>query len=108
MGLRSTTLAIVALVLAPASLSAQVAVTGRVVDETGAGIAGARIEIRLADDGSPVAASSDLAGNFTLALPLADTYDIRAERQGFYVFHGIGQRFQPSGNQLTITLNHQQ
>ena len=91
-----------------ALLPAQVTVSGRVVDETGAGIAGARVELRSAADAPPVAASSDLAGNFNLSLPAAGEYEIRAERQGFFVFRGRGQRFDAAAHQLTITLNHVQ
>src|ERR1035441_10789023 len=47
-----------------ACLQPQVTVAGRVVDETGAGIEGARVEFRPASGGNPVPASSDPAGNF--------------------------------------------
>jgi len=88
---------------------AQVAVSGRVVDETGEGVSGARIEIRGLDGGDPVvAASSDQAGNFKFALPASGSYDLRAERQGFYVFRSHGQNFAGAASQITITLNHQQ
>ena len=66
-----------------ASLQAQVTIAGRVVDETGAAIAGARLEFRPADGGAMAPASSDPAGNFHLTLPGEGDYAIRAERQGF-------------------------
>ena len=87
---------------------AQVVVSGRVVDETGAGIASARIAAKPSGGGVPVAASSDLAGNFTLAAPTAGEYDLRVEREGFYVFTRPGQRFDEAQSQFVITLNHQQ
>ena len=91
------------------ALRAQVSISGRVVDETGEGVSGARIEFRGNEGSTPVAAvSSDLAGNFRLNLPSAGSYDIRAERQGFYVFHASGQNFDTSIGQFTIALNHQQ
>ena len=93
--------------LACAALPAQVTVSGRVVDETGAAIEGARVELRLADSSVALAASSDLAGNFSLTLPVAGDYAIRAERQGFYVYQGR-QPFDSGTSQLTITLNHVQ
>jgi hypothetical protein len=86
---------------------AQVAVAGRVVDETGEAVSGARIEIRAAEGAAPMVASSDLAGNFKLALPAAGAYQILAERQGYYVFRTTEQRFDSSPTQLVITLNHQ-
>lgn len=82
--------------------------TGRVVDETGGGVAGVRVEIRPANGGAPVVASTDMVGNFLMNLPEAGDYEILAERQGFYVFHARTQHFESSGHQLTITLNHQQ
>jgi hypothetical protein len=89
-------------------LQAQVAISGRVVDENGAGIAGARVELRAAPDGSQVFVSSDLVGNFHLNLAAAGEYTVRAERLGFFVYLGPGQQFDPGANQLVITLNHLQ
>ncbi|MGD0499446.1 MAG: carboxypeptidase regulatory-like domain-containing protein [Bryobacteraceae bacterium] len=90
-----------------AVLHAQVAMTGRVVDETGAAVEGARIELRPAA-GPIVSAPSDPAGNFSLTLPAAGEYAIRAERQGFYVYQGPARRFEEGPSQLTIALNHLQ
>jgi len=77
-----------------------------VVDETGAGVDGARIEFRPAQ-GAAVVASSDRAGNFRLTLPAPGDYAIKAERLGFYLYQGkpapVG-----SGAEFTVTLNHLQ
>src|SRR5262245_41968654 len=56
------------LVAGSALAHAQIAIVGRVVDEHGAGVPGARVLLR---EGSadPSAASSDLAGNFKITLP---------------------------------------
>ena len=89
-----------------AALHAQVAISGRVVDENGAGIAGARVELRAAEGGLTAAASSDLAGNFRANLPSAGEYAVRVERLGFFLYQGR-QQFE-SSNQLTIRLNHLQ
>ncbi|HEY2014304.1 MAG TPA: carboxypeptidase regulatory-like domain-containing protein, partial [Bryobacteraceae bacterium] len=97
-----------------AGLEAQVTVAGRVIDDTGSGIAGARVEVRPVSPSAPAApqnpvvASSDLAGNFTLKLPAAGDYVIRAERLGFYVYQGRSQAFGEGSTELTITLNHLQ
>ena len=96
-----------ALLLAGACLHAQVAVTGRVVDETGAGIEGARVEFRGPDGVNPVAVSSDPAGNFRAILPAPGEYALQAERQGFYLYKGK-EAFTDSTSQLTVTLNHVQ
>jgi hypothetical protein len=109
MAWHSTLAAILALVLPCAVLRAQqVAVSGRVVDETGAAVAGARIEVLAPDAAVPLVASSDPAGNFKLSLPAAGAYQIVAERQGFFLFRSIGQRFEASPSLLTIVLNHRQ
>lgn len=86
---------------------AQVAVSGRVVDETGAAVAGAAIELR-APGQAVLSASSDLAGHFSLSLPAGGDYAIRAERKGFYVYQAASQRFEEAPSELTITLNHLQ
>jgi hypothetical protein len=94
-------------VVACAALHAQALVAGRVVDETGAGVGGARIEL-LDSGASPVTASSDQAGNFNLTLPRPGEYAIRAGRLGFFVYQGGAERFTAGPNQLTIVLNHLQ
>jgi hypothetical protein len=91
-----------------AALHAQVAISGRVVDENGAGIAGARVELRAAEGGFTAAASSDLAGNFRANLPSAGEYAVSVERLGFFLYHGRGQPFASGANLLTIRLNHLQ
>jgi hypothetical protein len=84
-----------------------VAITGRVLDETGAGVDGARVELR-AEGSPPLAASSDRAGNFRMNLPVAGDYSIRAERLGFYLFQEKAKRFVAGAGELIITLNHLQ
>jgi hypothetical protein len=98
----------IGLLLACRIVSAQVVVAGRVVDETGAAVAGARIEVRPADGGTAVAASSDVAGSFKLALPAAGDYTVRAERLGFYLYQGRPQAFAAGDTELTVVLNHLQ
>jgi len=93
--------------LSPTALG-QVAVTGRVVDDTGSGIAGARVEIRPAAGGTATVASSDATGKFTLALPAEGDYSIRAERLGFFLYTKASQTLTPGATDLIITLNHLQ
>jgi hypothetical protein len=95
------------LLLLAGAAAAQTPVAGRVVDETGLGIAGVRVELR-SGDGVPAVASSDAAGNFHVTLPAAGDYTIRAERLGFYLYQGKTQRFEAQGSELTISLNHLQ
>jgi hypothetical protein len=91
----------------PCFLQAQVAITGRVVDETGAAVDGARVELRPAA-GIAIAASSDRAGKFRLTLPAPGEYTVRTERLGFYLFFGKTHTFDAGPTDLTITLNHLQ
>src|SRR5437588_479249 len=85
----------------------QVAISGRVVDENGAGVAGTRVELRTAGAGASFTASSDMAGDFSLNLPEAGEYTIRAERLGFFLSEAH-QKFDPGPSQLTIAVNHLQ
>src|SRR4051794_28828221 len=89
------------LLLAGGSIYAQVAVSGRVVDETGAAIAGARVELRPLDGGPPSIASSDVAGNFKMVLPASGEFHLRAERLGFYLYQNRSQPILSNGNELT-------
>src|SRR5579863_3929563 len=86
-------MALLGLFLLGPVLRAQVTVTGRIVDDTGAAIAGTRVELRPVDGGTPAVASSDPAGNFTINLPAAGEYSIRAERLGFYLYQRKSQSF---------------
>ena len=99
--------AIPLLVSAGCVVNAQVAITGRVVDENDAAVAGARVELSAAARLLTVA-SSDTAGNFRAALPAAGDYAVRVERLGFFVFTTAHQQFEDGANQLTIRMNHLQ
>jgi len=94
--------------LAAITAPAQVAVTGRVVDENGVGVPGVRVELQAESGGAAAVASSDQAGNFSLNSEAAGQYRIRAERQGFYLVKGQAQTLTEGSNQLTIVLNHLQ
>src|SRR5262245_58602116 len=91
----------------PYLLSAQVAITGKVVDETGAAVEGARVEVR-GTAGPASSAASDRAGTFKLTLPSDGEYTIRAERLGFYLYQGKPRHFEPGPGDLTIVMNHLQ
>ena len=78
------------------------------MDETGAGIAGARVELRTDPDSTAVTASSDTAGNFKLQAPAAKQYLVRAERLGFFLYRGKLENVDSGTHELVITLNHVQ
>jgi hypothetical protein len=99
-------LPVAALVLLCAGLKAQVPVSGRVVDETGAVVAGARVEIRPTDGGTAVVVSSDPAGKFVAGVLPPGDYNLVVERQGFYLFRARAQRIEGPSTQITVALNH--
>src|SRR5450759_3415193 len=98
---------LIAACLASAALYAPVAIAGRVVDENGAAVGGARVEWRGAD-GGVVPASSDPAAAFPARMPAAGEYTVRAERLGYFVFTDSRQTFEAGPQHLTIRLNHLQ
>src|SRR5437868_10321060 len=81
-----------------------VLLSGRVIDENGVSVQGARLEVFSGE--IHLAATSDSAGKFSIELPAAGEYQVRAEQQGFFIFTGKPVSFQAGSNQLTITLNH--
>ena len=93
--------------LAGSGLRAQVSVSGKVVDETGVAVAGARVELRSKSTEAAVAAVSDRAGNFTMQVAASGEFAIRAARPGFFLYFG-GAQFDEPANQLIIALNHLQ
>src|SRR5881394_3870365 len=76
----------------------QVAISGRVVDENGAAVAGSRVELRLREGDPPVTASSDAAGNFRAIVPAAGEYAVKVERAGFFLYTGRGVMLEAAGS----------
>lgn len=97
--------AALALLLASWPLAAGT-LAGRVVDESGAPVSGARIT--LSREGLVLRAESGGAGSFELreVEPLA--YELRVEKAGFYVL--LNREFRPPAGALPVelVLNHQQ
>ncbi len=106
----SNTLAICLFALSCVPVQGQVVLSGRIIDETGSAVSGARITLQPAEGSvvSSAATSSDLAGNFAIVVPAGGDYDLRVEREGFYVFTSRARRLDEPQNQLIVTLNHQQ
>ena len=98
--------AIFALLLEP--LAAQVNVNGRVADETGAAVPGARIEFRSPEASQALSSNSDVQGRFRLELKQAGEYLIRAEKEGFFVLDKVRVQLQPGPNEVNVKLNHLQ
>ncbi len=81
-----------------------VQVTGKVSDETGVAVSGARLEFR-SGDGKVFSAVSDVAGLFSFSLPEPGRYVVRCEREGFFRYQGESS-LSPEGSHLAIILNH--
>jgi hypothetical protein len=81
--------------------------TGKVIDETGVVVAG--VKVSLSKDGiAPLSAVSDEGGRFLIQSVPQGTYELRAEKPGYYATISralqIGKPFAP----LEVVLNHQQ
>ena len=92
----------------PCLASAQVAITGRVVDETGAGVDGARVELRGGRQRGG-RASSDRAGQLSeLTLPAPANTASAPSGSAFISSRASRGQFEPGASELTVTLNHLQ
>ncbi|MDQ2901257.1 MAG: carboxypeptidase-like regulatory domain-containing protein, partial [Acidobacteriota bacterium] len=100
---------ILGLLLAAASpvraFSTAVTVAGKVTDENGVAVTGARIEMTAAGKPASTAISDDV-GAFGFAFEAPADYRVQAERQGFFVFTQNAVSLHEGSNQLTLTLNH--
>jgi len=98
---------LLALATAPWMAAATPALTGRVVDDSGAPIANARVSARSGSDASPVEATSNAAGAFDLALPREGRYLVSAERVGYFRLQDRPVEVGAPGAEVTLVLNPQ-
>lgn len=93
--------------LLPAASAFSQELTGKVIDENGQVVGGAKVSLSGAIPGSSLSAVSDDAGRFVIAVVPPGIYDLRAEKPGYYatVVRGlnIGKRAAP----LEVVLNHE-
>ena len=84
-----------------------VQLAGKVVDENGVIVTGAKLTLSGPETPSPVVAITDDAGRFLLPPLPAGTYELRVEKPGFYAYlahsFALGQRSEP----IEVVLNHQ-
>lgn len=95
-----------ALMLAPLLLPAQVTIEGKVLDENGGAVPGARVIIRSGSGVEIAAATSDSQGRVRMQLSAPGKYSIHVERWGFFVLEQRGVSLQPGSNEITLALNH--
>jgi len=78
--------------------------TGRVVDDSGAPVAGARISARSAPDAPPIETASNAAGAFALALPREGRYLVSAGRVGYFRLQDRPVEATSVGAEVTLVL----
>ncbi len=88
------------------ALAAQATVAGRVLDENGVAVEGARVEFRAPGLTPPPSLVSDPNGRFRAELAEPGEYAIHAERLGYFVVNNFMVRLEAGLNEVTITLNH--
>jgi hypothetical protein len=84
------------------AVRAEVVVQGRVTDENGAAVAGARVTA-----GGLAPVSSDRTGSFSLRAPAPGDYTFSAEREGFFALQRQVVHLADGMNEVTLVLNHQ-
>lgn len=88
------------------SFASPVTVSGKVVDENGVAVAGARVELVAASPLIPVTAISDNGGRFDANVDRPGGYQVRAQREGFFVLIEKTVQLHEGQNELTLTLHH--
>jgi len=81
---------------------AEVVVLGRVVDENGLAVAGARVRL-----GELAEVYSDRAGRFQSQLAAPGEYVVSAEQEGFFALRNQKVQIRDGPNEVTLVLNHQ-
>ena len=84
------------------------ALSGRVIDENGVAIAGARVILNRADLRVAVSATTDEGGRFSLPELGAGTYSLKVEKPGYYAYVAAAFPISEPALPLEVTLNHTQ
>ncbi|MBV9608867.1 MAG: carboxypeptidase regulatory-like domain-containing protein, partial [Acidobacteria bacterium] len=91
----------------PPQSAAQNRLTVTAIDENGVALADARVWVTNAATGQRLQAETDFSGTCRFTLPQAGTYDLRAEKVGFYAYETHGAQLAPS-QVFEVTLHHVQ
>jgi hypothetical protein len=100
-------IAVLAFAAVPWMAAASPFLKGRVVDDSGAPIANARVSARPDPGASAVEAASNAAGAFELALPREGRYLVSAERLGYFRLQDRPVDAGAEGAEVTLVLNPQ-
>src|SRR5580704_8738541 len=88
------------------SASAQVSLTGRVVDQNDAPVANARVSVHRGPE-IPVVAYSGPSGAFEVRLPAPDSYLIEVDRTGYFALKDRSVQVAAQGSEVTLVINEQ-
>ena len=78
------------------------------IDENGAAVSGARLEVGSPLLSQPPATTSDIQGRFQLELGEPGEYSIHAQKEGFFVLERARVSLVTGPNEINVTLNHLQ
>ncbi|MBZ5496721.1 MAG: TonB-dependent receptor [Acidobacteriia bacterium] len=82
--------------------------SGKVIDENGLAVAGAKVSLNGGGLKAPLAAVSDDAGRFQLPAVEPGTYELKAEKPGYYATISRALQIKERATSLEVVLNHQQ
>ncbi len=99
--------AVLALAAMPWMAAASPLLRGRVVDDSGAPVADARVSARSSAEASPAETASNPAGAFELSLPRAGRYLVTVERVGYFRLQDRPVDCGTEGAEVTLVLNPQ-
>ena len=88
---------------------AQVALSGRILDENNVAVQGAALTLRPqapAHEAFPRHIRSDPTGAFAFLIPKPGQYFLRAEHEGFFLLENLPVELKEGENEITVVLNH--
>jgi hypothetical protein len=92
--------------LLPAASAFSQELIGKVIDENGQLVVGAKVSLSGAVPGSSLSAVSDDAGRFVIPAVPPGIYDLRAEKPGYYATVSRGLNVAQRAAPLEVVLNH--
>lgn len=81
---------------------------GRVIDENGVAVAGAKVSLQRGGLQVPIIAVTDDAGRFILAAVTPGIYELKAEKPGYYATISRVLEIKERSAPLEVLLNHRQ
>ena len=93
----------------PRMAVAQVALSGRILDENNVAVQGAALTLRPQAPAHEAFARhirSDPTGAFAFLIPKPDQYFLRAEHKGFFLLENLPVELKEGENKITVVLNH--